>query len=126
MFPKKSFIIWLIIFLTLATNFNFVYADNGDESWAGIDLTIEGVRNIIVGLACWFARIAWTLMVIFIILAGFRFMYARGNPKAFEDAQKNFLHMFIGILVIMGVYYIIATVANAVGVTDFSFIPLVC
>ena len=64
-------------------------------------------------------------MVIFIILAGLRFMNARGDPVAFTVAKKNFNHVLLGLLVIMGVYVIIATVANAVG-ADFSFIPLVC
>ena len=98
----------------------------GEADWMGIDLTIQDVFAIINGLACWFARIASLLMVIFIILAGIRFMAARGDPKAYDVAKKNFGHVLIGLLVILGVYVIIATVANAVGVTDFSFIPLVC
>lgn len=98
----------------------------GDEDWTGIDLTIQDVFAIINGLACWFARIASVLMVIFIIIAGIRFMAARGDPKAFTAARTNFNHVLIGLLVILGVYVIIATVANAVGIKDFSFIPLVC
>ena len=62
----------------------------------------------------------------FYIIAGLRFMAARGEPKAYDTAKTNFRHVLIGLLVIMGVYVIIATIANAVGVTDFSFIPLVC
>ncbi|MBI2669831.1 MAG: hypothetical protein HYX20_01650 [Candidatus Yanofskybacteria bacterium] len=104
---------------------NLVFAADA-ESLPDIDLTVEGLFNIIAGLACWFTRIAFPIMVIFIILAGFRFMHARGNPTAFQAAKKNFVQVLIGLLVIMGVYYIIATVANAVGVTDFSFIPLFC
>lgn len=98
----------------------------GDENWWGIDLTIEDVGNIINGLACWATRIATAVMVIFLILAGFRFMNARGNPTAYQAAVKNFQHVLIGIVVIMAVYVIIATVANAVGRTDFSLIPLIC
>jgi len=96
------------------------------ESLPDIDLTVEGLFNIIAGLACWATRVAVPIMVVFIILAGFRFMHARGNPTLLTAAKKNFVQVFLGLLVIMGVYYIIATVANTVGVTDFSFIPLFC
>jgi short subunit fatty acids transporter len=65
-------------------------------------------------------------MVIFLILAGLRFMNARGNPTAYQAAIKNFQQVLIGVLVVMAVYVIIATVANALGATDFSLIPLVC
>ncbi|MBI2064046.1 MAG: hypothetical protein HYT65_03595 [Candidatus Yanofskybacteria bacterium] len=112
-------------------NLGFYFLQNlvlavGEESLTGIDLTVEGVFNIIAGLACWLTRIVVPIMVVFVILAGLRFMHSRGNPKLFQSAKNNFVQMFIGLLVIMGVYYIIATVANAVGVTDFSFIPLLC
>ena len=116
----------LLITVAFLPIFNFVLAAAGTESLPGEDLAIQDVFAIINGLACWFSRVAVLLMVIFIILAGIRFMAARGDPKAYETAKKNFVQVLIGLLVIMGVYIIIATVANAVGVTDFSFIPLVC
>ena len=98
----------------------------GEENWMGIDLTIQDVASIINGLACWLTRIATAIMVIFLVIAGLRFMYARGEPAKYESAKKNFQHVLIGILVIMAVYVIIATVVHAVGRTDFSLIPLVC
>lgn len=94
--------------------------------WTGIDLTIQDVMDIINGLACWLTRIATAIMVIFLVLAGMRFMYAQGDTSKLTAAKKNFQQVLIGILVIMAVYVIIATVANAVGRTDFSLIPLVC
>lgn len=97
-----------------------------DSGLPGEELSIQGVFNIIAGLACWLTRVSFVIVVIFIILAGFRFMNARDNPTAFQAAKKNFVYVLIGLLVILGVYYIIATVANAVGVIDFSFIPLFC
>ena len=111
-----------LIFFSLVL---IVNAATGDENLPGEDLTIQGVFNIINGIACWLLRVVSVVMVIFVILAGFRFMAARGDPRAFVSAKKNFFHVFVGILVILGVYVIIATVANAVG-ADFSFIPLAC
>uniref|UniRef100_A0A7V3J991 Uncharacterized protein n=1 Tax=candidate division CPR3 bacterium TaxID=2268181 RepID=A0A7V3J991_UNCC3 len=100
--------------------------EGGEGDWTGVDITIEDVANIIEGIACWLTRIATAIMVIFLVLAGLRFMNARGNPTAYQAAVKNFQNVLIGILVIMAVYVIIATIAYAVGRTDFSLIPLVC
>ena len=98
----------------------------GEWDWTGINLSIQDVADIINGLACWLTRIATAIMVIFLVLAGLRFMYAQGDTTRLTAAKKNFQHVLIGILVIMAVYVIIATVAHAVGRTDFSLIPLVC
>ena len=99
---------------------------SGNFDWTGIDLTIDDVFAIITGLTCWLLRAATAIMVIFLVIAGMRFMSAQGNPAAYEGAKKNFRQVLIGIIVIMAVYVIIATVANAVGRIDFSLIPLVC
>jgi hypothetical protein len=100
--------------------------NNGENDWTGVDITIEDVADIIEGIACWLMRVAAAIMVIFLVLAGLRFMNARGDASRWESAKKNFQHVLIGILVIMAVYVIIATIAYAVGRTDFSLIPLVC
>jgi len=96
------------------------------DALPGVDLSIEGVTNLLYGLVCWLTRIAGVLMVIALVLVGLRMMAARGNSTKFADALKNFQHVLIGILVIFGVYVIIATVANMVGVVNFSFLPFVC
>ncbi len=101
-------------------------ADNVLSSFPGQDLQASDVLKIVVGLSCWLTRVAFTLAIIFVILAGFRFMAAQGNQTKYGEAVKNFQTVLLGILVIYGVYVIIATVAHAVGITDFSFIPLVC
>lgn len=123
---SKNFLITFFALLSSVLYLVYGHISVAAEKLPDIDLTVEGLFNIIAGLACWFTRISFPIVVIFIILAGFRFMHARGNPQLFQAAKKNFVQVFLGLLVILGVYYIIATVANAVGVTDFSFIPLFC
>jgi hypothetical protein len=91
----------------------------------GEDLSIQDVFAIINGIACWLLRTVGAVMVIFLVIAGLRFMSAQGNPAKLTEARKSLNYAFLGILVIMGVYVIIATVANAVG-SSFSLIPLVC
>lgn len=97
----------------------------GTKSLPGENLSIQDVFNIINGIACWLLRVVTAVMVIFLVLAGLRFMWARGDPTRTITARKNLRYVLWGILVVMGVYVIIATVANAVG-ASFSFIPLRC
>lgn len=107
--------------------------ENGDGSESGVlgefpgeDLEANDVINIVIGLSCWLTRVAFILTTIFVIFVGLKFMAAQGNQTKYGEAVTSFKHVVWGVLVIFGVYVIIATVANAVGVTDFSFIPLVC
>jgi hypothetical protein len=97
------------------------------EDEIGVDLTIDGIFNIITGLACWLARIAGPLMVIAVVLYGLQMMWAQGDPSKFNEAKKSFFYALLGMLVIFGVYTIIATVANAVGNNSYhSLLPLSC
>jgi len=94
--------------------------------YQGIDLTIQSVFGIITGLACWFTRFALILIVVYIIIYGIKFMMAQGNETKFTEAKKSFTWGLVGILVILGTYTIIATVANALGADYTLIIPLRC
>ena len=93
----------------------------------GIDLTIQSVFGIITGLACWFTRFALVLMVVMIVFYGIKFMTSQGNQTKFDEAKKSFTWALVGVLVILGTYTIIATVANFLGGASYSLvIPLDC
>lgn len=90
----------------------------------GRDLTIKDVFNIIVGLTCWLTRMAIFLIVIFVMYYGFLFMKAQGDPAKVTEAKKAFLWGIVGIIVILGTYSIIATVAHTVGGTAGRINPI--
>lgn len=92
----------------------------------GIDLTIQSVFGIITGLACQFTRFALILMVVMIVFYGVKFMMSQGNQTKFDEAKKSFTWALVGVLVILGTYTIIATVANGLGADYTLFIPLNC
>ena len=92
----------------------------------GIDLTIQDVVGIITGLACWITRVALVFIVVAVIYFGVKFLTAQGDPTKLTDAKRSFLWGLVGILVILGTYTIIATVANALGADYTLFIPLRC
>ena len=92
----------------------------------GIELTIQSVFGIITGLACYFTRFALVLMVVMIVFYGIKFMMSQGNQTKFDEAKKAFTWALVGVLVILGTYTIIATIANGLGADYTLFIPLDC
>src|SRR3989344_7694250 len=106
-------------------NLVFTVAVAAEDGYQGVDLTIQSVFGIITGLVCWFSQFALILIVAYIIIYGIKFMMAQGNATKYEEAKKAFTWGLVGVLVILGTYTIIATVANALG-ADYSFIPLNC
>lgn len=117
-FPLLAFGSWLMA--------NPVSASQHLTNQPGINLTIQDILQIITGLACWISRVALVFIVIAIVYYGVKFMTAQGDPTKLTDARKSFLWGLVGILVILGTYTIIATVANALGADYTLFIPLRC
>src|SRR3989344_4374407 len=102
----------------LLSTFYFLLSDSALASQhltdqPGINLTIQDVMGIITGLACWITRVALELITVAVIFYGVRFMMAQGDPAKLTDARKSFLWGHVGIIVILGTYPNIATVANA-------------
>lgn len=106
-------------------NFGVAVAAATAGDYQGIDLTIQSVFGIITGLACWFTRFALILIVVYIVIYGIKFMMAQGNEEKFGEAKKSFTWGLVGVLVILGTYTIIATIANFLG-GSYSLIPLNC
>lgn len=91
----------------------------------GVDLTVDKVIETITRLVCWFAQAASTLMVIAIIYYGIRITMAGGDETKLTENKKALGWALVGLVVLLGSYVIIATVASAVG-ADTSIIPLSC
>ena len=91
----------------------------------GINLSIDGLMNIIKGLACWIVNAALILIVVAVVFYGIQFLISRGDPGKVGDARKALTWGVVGIIVILGAYTIIATVGYYVGV-DIPNIALGC
>ena len=89
------------------------------------NFTVDNIIAIFDGLVCWLSSIAGSLIIIFIIIAGIRYMAAGGNSEKVEDAKKNLRWVLIGVLVILGANVIISSIVAAVG-SSVSLIPFKC
>ena len=117
--------------VVVATSHNVGGGDNpyGDiEKVPGINLTVQGIFDILVGLTCWLSRFALLAMIIMLVIYGLQFIASRGEPGAFAKAKKSLNYALVGILVIMATYTIIATVANLVNPSaEYTyFLPITC
>lgn len=53
---------------------------------------------------------------IFLVMGGFKYLIARGDPKAIEDARKTISGAIIGLLVIVGLFLIISIIQTILGI----------
>jgi len=97
----------------------------GTKDLPGVDLTIQGLGNLVIRLTCWVIQIILAVMVIALLVAGVRFFLARGNPEAAKGAKENFKWVLAGIAVILATNIIIATIAGFLG-ADYQYVPLDC
>lgn len=114
-----------------------VTVNDGLANAPGVNLTIQSLFGIVAGLACWSTRFVTVIMVVMIIWYGFQMMAAQSSDTKFAEARKSLGYAVVGMIVILGAYTIIATVANTiegVGQQDLSyrgpqytmFLPLSC
>lgn len=63
------------------------------------------------------------IAVVFLVIVGFKFIIARGNPAELEKAKADFLHTVIGIAIFIGAWAIaklIAATLVALGASDVN------
>ena len=60
------------------------------------------------------------IFIIMIILAGFKWMTASGDPKKVEEARDNIKNAVIGLAVVLAAYAITYFVFQALGVEGFN------
>ena len=115
------------VFLNGVLFFNAAKAQRTDLSGVkGIDLTVDKVKNIITGLACWLIDIALVLMVIAVVFYGIKFLLSQGDSSRIIDARKGLLWAIVGVAIILGTYTIIASVGNFITEGKFKFNILNC
>lgn len=81
-------------------------------------LAFDSLQDFIVAILNVFIVIATPIVVIFIILAGFKYVTARGNPSAIQEATRALTYAIIGGVLIIGAVAIAEIIKNLV--TSFS------
>lgn len=72
---------------------------------------IDELLLAVVGVAVQYGLL---LIVFFLVLAGFKFVVAQGNPEKINDAKKMLVWVVVGAFVLLGVYVIRAAVCGTI------------
>jgi hypothetical protein len=80
----------------------------GSQSLCGF---IKNILNVVLAVAIPF-------IVLFIVYAGFLFIFARGKPAEIERAKRNFLYVIIGTFVFLGCWVLGQVVANTINAIE--------
>lgn len=75
---------------------------------------VTSVNDLLVAILNVLIIIATPIIVIFIILAGFKYVTARGNPSKIEEAHKALTYAIIGGVLIIGAVALSTIVSNLV------------
>ena len=58
--------------------------------------------------------VAIPIVVLFLVVAGFKFIAAPGNSSKLEEAKRNLLYVIIGALFILGAQLVSTLISNTV------------
>jgi len=77
----------------------------GQEEVVTLQNPLKGVNSIgdlVYKVIDFFMGLSYVVLAIFLILSGFKFVKAQGNPEELEDAKRTFKFTIIGGLLLIG------------------------
>jgi len=77
-------------------------------------LNFCSIPEFLAGALKALAMIALPIITLFLVISGFLFITAQGNPQQLEKAKKNFMYVIIGALLILGAWIIATLIAGTV------------
>ena len=107
---------WLGTALT-ATAFSFVaFAVPVYAAWEPLanPLRFKTIAEFIAGALQVLVIVALPIIVLFFVIAGFKFISAQGNEGKLGEAKKNFFYVIIGAGLIMGAWILAKLIAGTV------------
>ncbi len=81
-------------------------------------LAFDSLQELIVAILNVIIIIATPIVVVFIVLSGFKYVTAQGNPKGIEEATRSLTYAVIGGVLIIGAKIIAEIIKNLV--TSFA------
>lgn len=113
------FVIWYLVIGILLSEVALAqtgFTSNLGDFPGGI-FTVTTLVNIVRRLACYFIRFGIISVVAAFIFYGIMFLKSRGSAQEFGGAKKALTWGIVGGLVIFGVFTIILSVADFIGVS---------
>lgn len=118
----------LFFLLALFVFSNFVMAQSifttNLGNYPGGVFSITNLIKFIGSSACYLIRFGIISVFVAFIVYGIMFLKSRGNPQEFGGAKKSLVWGIVGGLVIFGVFTIILSVVNILGV-DYDILAII-
>ena len=89
-----------------------VHAQKGLEN--PLNSSFNTIPTFIAGVLKVLVVVALPIITLFIVVAGFMFIMARGNSGKLDEAKKNFVYVVIGALLILGAWLIATLIGGTV------------
>ena len=70
--------------------------------------TVTTILNIVFAMSA-------SIAVLIIVIGGFRYILARGDPSAVAGARNTVLYALVGLIVVMAAYSIVVFVVKGIG-----------
>lgn len=77
-------------------------------------LNFNSIPVFIAGALKALAMIALPIITLFLVISGFLFIWARGNPEELKTARRNFMYVVLGALLILGAWILATLIAGTV------------
>ncbi len=112
----RTFVGAVLLAAALAPVTVFAQCAAGDSTCLNNPLNSQfsSVPNFIAGALKVLVIVALPVIALFIVVAGFMFVLARGNEHKLEEAKKNFVYVIIGALLILGAWLIATLISGTV------------
>lgn len=101
-----SFLASALMFVAVA------YAEGGLEN--PLNRNFSTIPAFIAGALKVLVIVALPIITLFLVVAGFMFVFARGNSSKLDEAKKNFVYVIIGALLILGAWVIATLIGGTV------------
>ncbi|HEV3245409.1 MAG TPA: pilin [Candidatus Paceibacterota bacterium] len=72
---------------------------------------INDISGFIAAFLKAVVEISLPILTLFIVYAGFKFVFARGKPEGIAEAKKNFMYVVIGAILILGAWVLATLIA---------------
>lgn len=124
---KSQFIFYIIFAIFFVLNSYFVNAqpptDGGfSKSYIINFISPTGqktILEIIQTVLTWLVYLGFPIVAIFLIVSGIKFLTARGDEKAIQEAKRMLVYTIIGGAVVFGSFIIVNTIKKIIELKGF-------
>lgn len=100
--------------------------DKVSDCWSKYEIggvtKIQGIECILIAILNLAVRLAGIAVFLMLIIGGFKYLTAGGDPKKAESAQKTITYAIFGLALLIGGWFILFFIEKFTGVEVTKFV----